>query len=434
MKNIKWFKWLLIAGMFVLTLAACQPAESAYEGETVSTVEVKTPPVDSVAVDVNDLIAAETPAPVEPIVWTDAKSTESGLQYIMEVAGEGTAPQIGDMISMNYIASLPDGTVLADSYSMGQPAAAIMGRDQLLPGWEEGIMLMKAGGKINLLLPPELAFGSEGYGSIPPDSQIIIEVELISVEPVPTPMEVAEKDLTTTDTGLQYYDVEVGDGAEAVVNSTVTTNYAIWVQGESENLFIGSTAMGGTPATFTLGQLVAVFPGWDEGATGMKVGGKRYLVIPADLALGDTGGGDIPPGATLIMEIELLDVVEPAVMTEVAEEDYTVTDSGLKYYDIVEGTGATPEIGQTVVVNYTGWLEDGTKFDSSLDRGQPFSFPLGQGSVIPGWDEGVATMKVGSKRQLVIPADLAYGEAGSSGVIPPNATLIFEVELLDIQP
>jgi peptidylprolyl isomerase len=176
-----------------------------------------------------------------------------------------------------------------------------------------------------------------------------------------------------------------------------------------------------------------VFPGWDEGATGMKVGGKRYLVIPADLALGDQGGGDIPPGATLIMEIEMLDVAEPVVMTEVAEEDYTTTESGLKYYDLVEGTGETPQAGQTVVVHYTGWLEDGTKFDSSVDRGQPFSFILGMGNVIPGWDEGVATMKVGGKRQLVVPPELGYGEQGAGATIPPNATLIFEVELLEIQ-
>ena len=85
-----------------------------------------------------------------------------------------------------------------------------------------------------------------------------------------------------------------------------------------------------------------------------------------------------------------------------------------------------------MVVDYTGWLEDGTIFDSSVQRGEPFNFPIGQGSVIPGWDEGVATMKIGGKRQLVIPADLAYGDTGS-GIIPPGATLIFEVELLDIQ-
>ena len=201
---------------------------------------------------------------------------------------------------------------------------------------------------------------------------------------------------------------------------------------QDEDLFIGSSDAGG-PATFALGPVDLVFPGWDEGATGMKVGGKRLLIIPADLALGETGGGDIPPGATLIMEIEMTNIIEPVFMTEVDDGDYTVTESGLKYYDLVEGDGAIPTEGGTVIVHYTGWLEDGTKFDSSLDRGQPFSFVLGQGMVIPGWDEGVATMKVGGKRQLVVPPDLGYGDAGAGATIPPGATLIFEVELLEVQ-
>jgi peptidylprolyl isomerase len=96
------------------------------------------------------------------------------------------------------------------------------------------------------------------------------------------------------------------------------------------------------------------------------------------------------------------------------------TDSGLRYADLVEGTGTSPSTGDTVTVHYTGWLENGTKFDSSVDRGQPFVFPLGRGRVIKGWDEGVATMKVGGKRKLIIPAHLAYGDRGAGQVIPPG--------------
>ena len=117
-----------------------------------------------------------------------------------------------------------------------------------------------------------------------------------------------------------------------------------------------------------------------------------------------------------------------------AENNQQVTTpSGLKYTDQVIGTGDVAVAGKNVSVHYTGWLENGKKFDSSLDRGQPFSFPLGAGRVIKGWDEGVQGMKVGGKRKLTIPSDLGYGSRGAGGVIPPNATLVFDVELLGVR-
>jgi len=109
------------------------------------------------------------------------------------------------------------------------------------------------------------------------------------------------------------------------------------------------------------------------------------------------------------------------------------TSTGLQYEDLEVGTGTEATIGRTVGVHYTGWLTDGTKFDSSRDRNQPFHFHLGARRVIAGWDEGVAGMKVGGKRKLTIPPSLGYGASGAGGVIPPNATLVFDVELLDVK-
>jgi FKBP-type peptidyl-prolyl cis-trans isomerase FkpA len=115
-----------------------------------------------------------------------------------------------------------------------------------------------------------------------------------------------------------------------------------------------------------------------------------------------------------------------------SEANATTTASGLKYEDVKVGTGETATAGKTVSVHYTGWLTDGKKFDSSKDRGKPFEFPLGGGRVIKGWDEGVQGMKVGGVRKLTIPASLGYGSRGAGGVIPPDATLVFEVELLGV--
>ncbi len=118
---------------------------------------------------------------------------------------------------------------------------------------------------------------------------------------------------------------------------------------------------------------------------------------------------------------------------EATEKELQTTHTGLQYIDMKVGTGIQPAAGNKVTVHYTGYLMNGEKFDSSMDRRQPFSFVIGYGQVIKGWDEGVASMRVGGKRKLVIPAELAYGKRGIGSIIPPNAQLVFDVELLEVQ-
>lgn len=155
-----------------------------------------------------------------------------------------------------------------------------------------------------------------------------------------------------------------------------------------------------------------------------QMGGKQDTAVAAKLIQTPS------VGTTAIAENNSL----IASNTIMSETNVVTTPSGLKYIELNKGDGtATPERGQMVVVHYTGTLEDGTKFDSSRDRGQPFSFKIGIGQVIKGWDEGLSTMKVGDRRQLIIPSELGYGARGAGGVIPPNATLIFDVELLGIK-
>lgn len=235
---------------------------------------------------------------------------------------------------------------------------------------------------------------------------------------------------TVTESGLGYLEVEAGEGQPAEAGDIVEVHYTGTL--EDGTVFDSSIARG-VPFAFTLGE-GQVIRGWDEGIGLMNVGGKAILTIPPSLAYGATGaGGVIPPNATLTFDVELVGIVPPPpdAPTDVDAAAITTMDSGLMFIDLETGEGDEVVSGNIVSVHYTGWLDDGTRFDSSLSRGAPFTFTVGVGQVIAGWDEGVVGMMPGTVRQLVIPADLAYGAAGRGG-IPPDATLTFEVELISI--
>lgn len=248
------------------------------------------------------------------------------------------------------------------------------------------------------------------------------------------PHKVPEGKYETTSSGLQYFDIQLGKGAAPEEGSVVVVEYTGWLE---DGQMFDSSFKRPTPFVFSIGK-GQVIKGWDEGVADMKPGGRRQLKIPGKLGYGARGSPPrIPPDATLVFDVELKEVKPPRVvpesMTKVAPKNYTTTESGLKYHDFVVGEGKPAERGKTVHVEYTGWLEDGTMFDSSYKRASAIAFPLGRGRVIKGWDEGVESMKVGGKRQLHIPSDIAYGERGRPPVIPPNSTLIFEVELVDVE-
>jgi peptidylprolyl isomerase len=207
-------------------------------------------------------------------------------------------------------------------------------------------------------------------------------------------------------------DEKVGDGAVAKAGEFVVVHYTGWLKDGTK--FDSSRNKDREPFVFRLGK-GRVIKGWDEGVAGMKVGGKRKLIIPPELGYGDKKVGPIPANSELTFDVELLKIVE------------------LKVKDVKEGKGEAAKRGDTVQVHYTGRFKDGKKFDSSRDSNEPLEFTIGRRKVILGWDEGVEGMKVGGQRQLIIPPELAYGAKGAPPDIPANAELTFDIELLSIK-
>ena len=235
--------------------------------------------------------------------------------------------------------------------------------------------------------------------------------------------------MVTTNSGLQYEIIKMGDGEKPSANDKVEVHYHGTL--EDGTVFDSSVERNQT-ITFGLNQVIK---GWTEGLQLMPVGSKFKFIIPPELGYGSRGSGKvIPPNATLIFEVELFNIEKPFVDPDfsIPAEEQT-SESGLRYLDHIIGEGTATQSGNIVTVHYSGYLADGTKFDSSHDRKKPFSFTLGEFRVIKGWEEGLLEMKKGGKRTLIIPPELGYGERGAGGVIPPNATLMFEVELIDFQ-
>ena len=240
-----------------------------------------------------------------------------------------------------------------------------------------------------------------------------------------------EKLYITTDSGLKYYDIKIGQGDFPKPGDILSVHYTGKLE---DGTIFDSSVKRGQPIEFPVGK-GRVIKGWDEGLLSMKVGSKRELVIPSNLAYGERGaGGVIPPNATLIFEVELLAIFAPFIDTDFSlPGSEKTTESGLRIIEHIIGKGEKPKDGEKAVVHYTGMLSNGEKFDSSHDRGSPIEFPVGKGRVIKGWDEVVKLMNIGSKYTVIIPPELGYGERGAGGAIPPNATLIFEMHLLEIK-
>jgi FKBP-type peptidyl-prolyl cis-trans isomerase len=263
--------------------------------------------------------------------------------------------------------------------------------------------------------------------------------------------------------GIYYTVSELGQGRKALPGDYVTVHYTGTLLDGSK---FDSSKDRNSPFSFQIGTN-RVIQGWEKGIPLFPVGGKGTLYLPSSLAYGERAvGGKIPANSPLIFEIEMLDVLPAEVYMQKMQEEQarqqkeaealakvqvekdksiiaeyaaakglkiTTTASGLSYVMEREGEGDRVKIGQRATVHYAGFLLDGTKFDASYDRNEPFTLQVGVGQVIAGWDEGLQLLSKGAKARFFLPSTLAYGSRGAGGVIPPNAVLIFDVEVLEIQ-
>lgn len=406
-------------------------------------------------------------------------TTDNGLRYTFhKQSGDTIKPNEGDIISAIMIYRLMENDSIF-SGTMDKPFEVAVAKSEYIGDVYEALKMMSVGDSATFIFNADSFFTKTVKGAIP---QELDSVELfyldITMMKIMTPEQIKQQELELIqaqlddenkaialyieskkysaikdENGISTINQKVGIGKQVQQNSVVNVNIIAKSIFPEQKEFVNTTTSN-QAIDYEIGSGQLGF-GFDAAMTQMKEGGKAVFIIPFNLAFGEKGvQGYIAPYSTIVYEVELLSVMskaeqeakqkklaeEMAAKEKVGIDEYLLknkittepTETGLYYVVETEGTGKQAVAGKKVKVHYTGYLLDGTKFDSSVDRGQPFEFNLGQNQVIEGWDEGIALMKEGGKAKLIIPSKLGYGMRGAGGSIPANATLVFEVELIEV--
>lgn len=401
--------------------------------------------------------------------------TETGLYYkLFKVSKDTVKPRMGDWVSLTMRYKYKDSTLFESTKAMGSPVRFQLPPSDFKGDIYEGIRMMSAGDSAIFIVNSDSLFKKTFHQKSRPafvdsNSVIYFYITMLSVDSPKNLMMkeedalkkyIGDKKITVQPlpSGLYYIETLAGKGAKIDTGMWVKLHFKVLMI-DGKQIF--SSYDRGEPMKFEYGKRFDT-PGFEEGVGKMKKGGKATLVVPSKIAFGEAGrGAMVPPYSTVVYEVEVIDLQTKAAYEKeqaetkkkeqaklatsktqendlmkkyLKEKNITVapTASGLYYVEKVKGTGAKAGAGKKVKVHYTGTLLNGTKFDSSRDRNEPFEFTLGKGQVIKGWDEGISMMNVGGKAILVIPSSIGYGER-DMGSIPPYSTLVFDVELLDVK-
>ena len=363
-----------------------------------------------------------------------ALTTPSGLKYSILKHGSGELAHRGDSVWMHYTGRFfGTDSVFDSSVKRGEPIVFSLGRGRVIKGWDEGIALLHVGDQAHFVVPSALGYGDRNVGPIPANSTLEFDVELVKVRPGLTLFDIHKKDTVVTPLGVKYLVYKSnGKGQKIIPDGKVTISYVMSLM---DGTIIDASADRGKPFSVVLAKNPA-FKGLEDGLKYMKTGEKHRIIVPYSLAFGEKGvQGIVPPKSTIIFDVELISVeaIKKTAFYDVKGLKVDSTASGLKYVVVSKTNGDHAMAGKRVKVHYTGFFENGKVFDSSVDNGDPIEFQLGKGFVIPGWDEGIALMKVGEKFRLYIPYALAYGEFGRLPQIPAKSNLIFDVELIEVK-
>jgi peptidylprolyl isomerase len=375
---------------------------------------------------------AQDPAPAKPggiPADTEVKTTASGLQYSVLVAGkDGPHPKRGEKVKVHYTGWLTDGTKFDSSRDRGSPAEFTVG--QLVEGWNEALCMMTAGARWKLTIPAKLGYGEKGSPPvIPANATLVFDLELIEFQSLPefhAPDPAAQK---KTDSGLKYEVLAAGTGDAPAADDVLELKYALW---NTKGLLLDCSARSGNSLKMPCGDLPLAF--MKEAVSLLRKGARLRFEVPPDLCFGSKDQGPaLPANSVTIWELELVGTLKPLPVPPFAMPDDSklkTTGSGLKYEVVEEGEGEAPAFGARVLVHYAGWFTDGKLFDASYSRGEPMEMRLGM--VIQGWNEGLQLMKPGATYRFVIPPALAYGARGAPPKIAPNTTLVFLVKLVKV--
>ncbi|MCG3133588.1 MAG: hypothetical protein HMLKMBBP_00787 [Planctomycetes bacterium] len=352
------------------------------------------------------------------------ETTPSGLKIkVLEAGGAGKSPKMGDPCTVSYRGWLDDGTEFDASAKHGGPATFQVGN--LIAGWNEALQRMTKGARWELVIPPAIGYGAQQSGAIPPNSTLHFELTLHDFWSRTTLDASKAKELYSGVT----YEIDVPAKGEAPgPDDAFELKLAAW---DKEGKLLICTEMNGQ--SFSGRRADLALPFLKKAPDVMGPGCTARFEVPNSESFGDKPGG--PAGPTT-WEIRMGKTAKPQAVPKFempAPEKLKKTASGLQYEVIKEGPdgGKSPTLASRVTVHYAGWLTDGTCFDNSYQRAFPTGFPLR--GVVTGWQEGLQLMKPGSVYKFVIPANLGYGTRGSPPTIPPNATLVFQVELIEVQ-